>query len=142
MTTSENGRAFTGGVEGLKLKAYRDGGGTWTIGYGHTGPEVVAGLVITDEQAENFLTQDLAKAEHAVNGHVTAPMTQNMFDALVDFAFNLGGGALASSTLLKKLNAGDKMGAANEFAKWDHSAGKEVPGLLRRRLAERDLFLS
>lgn len=142
MVTSDKGRALTKGFEGYKLKAYRDGAGVWTVGVGHTGPGIVAGLVITDEQAESFLTNDLAKAEHAVNAHVTAPMTQNMFDALVDFTFNLGTGALAGSKLLKFLNAGDKMEAADQFQYWDHINGVVSAGLLRRRLAEKDLFLT
>lgn len=140
MTTSEKGRALLKEFEGLRLTAYKDGAGVLTIGWGHT-KGVFYGQVITEQQAEDFLTQDLAVAEKAVNDAVGVDITQNQFDALADFAFNLGGHALASSTLIRKLNAGDKMGAANEFAKWDHSAGKEVPGLLRRRLAERDLFL-
>lgn len=141
MTTSDSGRALVKEFEGFNLQAYQDGGGVWTIGYGHTGDDVHQWLIITDGDAENFLTKDLAGAEHTVNAAVKVPITQNQFDALVDFAFNLGGHALATSTLMRLLNEGDKMGAANEFAKWDHSGGKEVPGLLRRRLAERDLFL-
>lgn len=141
MTTSDSGIAFIKSFEGLKLTAYRDSGGVLTIGYGHTGGLHEA-ETITEAQAEAFLAQDLIPAENAANAHVKVPMTQNQFDALVDFTFNLGIGAFEGSHLLKFLNAGDKMGAANEFSKWNHINGVVSSGLLRRRLAERDLFLT
>lgn len=141
MTTGENGRALVKGDEGLKLTAYRNKGDVWTIGWGHT-RGVTEGQTVTEAQAEAFLSADLAIAEKAVDDAVGVAITQNQFDALVDFAFNLGGHALASSTLIRKLNAGDTMGAALEFPKWDHEGAEVLPGLLTRRLAERDLFLS
>jgi lysozyme len=132
--------ALTEGFESCRLTAYRDQGGVWTIGWGHTGPDVHEGLVITQGWADSLLEQDLSKAERAVNLLVTAAITQDEFDALVDFAFNVGIGALEGSTLLTKLNADDVAGAAEEFARWDHVKGQVVAGLLRRRLAEKALF--
>jgi len=141
---SKDGLHLTEGFEGVRLAAYPDpatGGDPWTIGYGHTGPEVHSGMTITQEQAENYLMQDVAKAAADVNSKVTVEITQNEFDALVDFAFNCGCGNLNNSTLLKKLNAGDYEGAAQEFLKWDMAAGHHMAGLLRRRQAEELLFL-
>lgn len=125
--------------EGCRLVAYQDQVGVWTIGYGHT-HGVSEGLVITQPIAESWLLADTANAEDDVNKFVRVPLTQGQFDALVDFAFNLGCGALNNSTLLKDLNAGDKAAAAAEFEKWDHAGGKVVAGLLRRRQAEADEF--
>ena len=142
---SKNGLHLTEQFEGCKLNAYPDpgtGGAPWTIGYGHTGPDVHPGLTITQEQAEELLMQDTQKAATAVNAKVTGDITQEEFDALVDFVFNVGAGNFAASTLLKKVNAGDIHGAAAEFEKWDMAAGKHLAGLLRRRHAEAEEFLS
>jgi lysozyme len=144
MQYSKDGLHLTEQFEGVRLTAYPDsatGGDPWNIGYGHTGPEVHSGMTITQEQAENYLMQDVAKAAADVNAKVTVEITQGEFDALVDFAFNCGCGNLNGSTLLKKLNAGDYEGAAHEFEKWDMAAGKHMAGLLRRRQAEELLFL-
>jgi lysozyme len=115
-------------------------GGPWTIGVGHTGPEVRYGLVWTQDQADAQLLADVAGAVAAVNRLVKTPLTQGEFDALVDFVFNLGVGAFAGSTMLKLLNAGNHAAAANEFEKWDMAGGKHMAGLLRRRLAEKAEF--
>ena len=139
---SETGLALTKEFEGLHLTAYADQAGIWTIGYGHSGPGVHAGLTITHDQAEALLAADVARAATAVKRLVTAPLTQNQFDALVDFAFNLGPASLASSTLLSDINAGDLTSAASQFQRWDHIRGTVVPGLLRRRQAEAKLFTS
>ena len=144
MQYSKDGLHLTEQFEGCKLTAYPDpatGGDPWTIGYGHTGSEVHSGMTITQEQAENYLAEDVKKAEADVNAKVNVEITQNEFDALVDFAFNCGCGNLNNSTLLKKLNAGDYEGAAHEFEKWDMAAGHHMAGLLRRREAEELLFL-
>ena len=131
--------------EGCRLTAYRCSAGVWTIGYGHTGTvdgkAVASGMTITAAKATDLLKKDLAKFEAAVNAYVTAPITQNMFDALVSFAYNCGAGALKGSTLLKKLNAKDYNGAAAEFPKWNKAGGKVLKGLVRRRERERQLFL-
>ena len=94
----------------------------------------------TQEEAEQWLQQDIQVAAQAVNGMVTVALTQPEFDALVDFAFNLGTGNLQHSTLLRLLNAGDYKGAAAEFEKWDRAGGKVMAGLLRRRQAEEQMF--
>lgn len=131
--------------EGLRLHAYQDSAGVWTIGWGHTG-DVRRGQSITVHQAEALLALDIGIAAAAVNRHVDAPLSQGMFDALVSFTFNLGERRLAESTLLKKLNLRDYAAAANEFPKWVKATvrGKKVTlaGLVRRRAAERSLFLS
>jgi lysozyme len=139
-TYSQNGLTLTQKFEGLRLTAYQDQVGVWTIGYGHTGKDVQPEHTITQEQANNLLMQDVASAVAAVNRLVTVAFHQNGFDALVDFAFNLGNNALAGSTLLRKLNASDFGGAAAEFPKWCKAGGKIVQGLLRRREAEQQLF--
>lgn len=137
------------GFEGLSLSAYPDpgtGGEPWTIGYGHTSsagpPQVYKGLTITRAEAEEILKRDLKKYEKAVSDAVTRTLTSDQFSALVSFTFNVGPGNLQSSTLLKKLNAGDVAGASEEFAKWIYAGGNVMPGLQRRRKAERALFRS
>lgn len=126
--------------EGVRLQAYKCQADRWTIGYGHT-TDVGPDDVITEAQAVFLLRQDVAESERAVNRYVHVPLTQNQFDALVSFVFNLGIGNFRTSTLLKKLNAGDYDGAAQEFGRWIHAGGKALPGLVRRREAERVLFL-
>lgn len=145
MEYSKDGLHLTERFEGCRLVAYPDpgsGGDPWTIGYGHTGPEVVEGLEITQEQAEQYLAQDIKQAEANVNAVVHVELTQEEFDALVDFAFNCGCRNLDSSTLMKKLNAGDYEGASQEFIKWDMAAGHHMAGLLKRREAEAAMFIS
>lgn len=131
--------------EGLRLKSYDDGVGVWTIGYGTikypNGVRVKAGDTITKLQADEYIAKDVAAFERAVNKLVKVQLTQNQFDALVCFTYNLGETNLAASTLLKKLNKGDYQGAAKEFLRWDKAGGKVMKGLTRRRKAEYDLFL-
>lgn len=141
-TYSDAGLNLTKQFEGLSLTSYQDQVGVWTIGYGHTGPNVHGGMTITEAQAELLLESDVAAAVTGVNRAVTAQIQQNHFDALVDFAFNLGCASLLSSTLLRLINAGDLAAAAPQFLLWDHAGGVVVPGLLRRRQAEMDLFQS
>ena len=126
--------------EGCQLKAYKDSVGIWTIGYGHTGG-IQEGQTITIDQAEHFLRNDCVIAELVVNEKVIVPLNQNQFDALVSFVFNLGGTRFKGSTMLFKLNAGDYNGAADEFLRWNKAGGVILPGLSRRRKAERELFL-
>ena len=146
MKTSAAGRAAIARREGNKLKAYKDSVGIWTIGVGHTTaaglPKVAAGLVITAAQSDEILSRDLAKFENAVNGAVKVPLSQNQFDALVSLAFNIGGGAFAKSTLVRKLNKGDYRGAADSFMNWNKAGGKVLDGLTKRRNEERAQFLS
>ncbi|GGA70477.1 lysozyme [Edaphobacter acidisoli] len=134
------GMALTRSFEGLNLTAYVDQRGVWTVGYGHTGTGVHGGMTITTDEAEALLASDIAGAVAGVNRLVTRVVSQNQFDALVDFAFNLGCASLARSTLLRCVNDGDFAAAAKEFLLWDHVQGRVVPGLLRRRQAEMELF--
>lgn len=139
MRYSKQGAALTERFEGYRSESYQDQHGIWTIGYGHT-RGVIEGMSCDQAQAEAWRCEDTAAAESAVNHMVRVPMTQGEFDALVDFVFNLGAQAFSGSTLLRLLNAGNYAAAADEFAKWDHCGGKEVAGLLRRRLAEKAEF--
>lgn len=144
MKTSQAGIDLIKRFEGLELTAYPDpgtGGEPWTIGYGHTGG-VKPGDKVTEAEAEEILRQDLRKFEDCVNAYVAVPITQGQFDALVSFAFNVGCGALKSSTLLRLLNNGDSEAAAQQFIRWNKAAGRVLAGLTRRREAERDLFQS
>lgn len=126
--------------EGLRLKTYKCPAGVLTIGYGHT-KTAKQGQVITEDYAVELLRLDIADAERAVNKYVKAPINQNQFDALSSFVFNLGSGNFRSSTLLKKLNARDYLGAANEFKRWNKAGGKVLNGLVRRRESEANLFI-
>ena len=148
MITSDRGRALIQSFESCRLKAYKDGGGVTTIGWGHTGPDVHMGMIIAQETADALFNADLAKFERDVNSLVTVPLTQGQFDALVSFAYNCGSDidedkraeGFGDSTLLRLLNEGDYQGAANEFPKWNKDNGKVIAGLTRRRLMEAALF--
>lgn len=140
LTYDGQGLALTEQFEGCELTAYQDQVGVWTIGYGHTGPDVVAGLTITQDQAQALLAKDVGSAAACVNDVVTVQLSQEEFDALVDFVFNLGAGAFRGSTLLRVLNTGDFAAAAAQFDEWDRAGGAVVAGLLRRRQAETALF--
>ena len=120
--------------EGKRNDAYRDSVGVWTIGVGHTGPEVHAGLHWTDEQVTDALRADLDRFEAAVNT-ATVALTQHQFDALVSFAFNVGVGAFTSSTMLKKINAGAFAEVPAQFDRWHIP-----PEITRRRNGEREQF--
>jgi lysozyme len=129
--------------EGLRLTAYRCPAGLWTCGFGHT-CDVTEQTTCTAEEAEKWLAEDLREAERIVSGYVTAPLTDNQRAALESFVYNVGAGAFRKSTLLRKLNAGDYPGVAAEFERWVHASGHKepLPGLVKRRAAERELFLS
>lgn len=146
MQTSEKGIALIKEFEGCRLTAYQDSVGVWTIGYGWTQPvdgkPIRAGMTIKQETAERLLKTGLVSYESDVSRLVKVGLTQGQFDALVSFTYNLGGRSLSTSTLLRKLNAGDYAGAANEFLRWNKAGGKVLNGLTRRREAERALFLS
>jgi len=139
MKTSESGVVFIEGMEGLRLNAYQDRVGVWTNGYGNT-HGVVPGSTITAAQAQSDLLSNIAGSEYVINTVVKVPLTQNQFDALVDFVFNLGSGNFQSSTLLRLLNQGNYAQAANEFPKWNHAGGVVVDGLTKRRLGEQAMF--
>lgn len=138
---SEAGRlCLTEEFEGLRLKAYLDTGNVWTIGWGHTAG-VQKGDTCTRAQAEAWLREDIQTAEDDVKLYVTAPLTQGQFDALTDFAFNVGAKQFRTSTLVRILNARQYAEAAEQFKRWKFDNGVEIPGLVRRRKAERDWFL-
>jgi lysozyme len=139
MVTSDAGIELIKKYEGCRLRAYCCPAGIPTIGYGHTG-SVSVGQTITQDEAEKLLRVDLISREKAVERFVDVPLTQGQFDALVSFVYNVGEGAFARSTLLKKLNAGDYAGAALEFRAWTQGGGKVLPGLIARRQAETELF--
>ena len=146
MQTSDKGIALIKQFEGCKLTAYQDSVGVWTIGYGWTQPvdgkPIRAGMTIKQETADRLLKTGLVSYESDVSRLVKVGLTQGQFGALVSFAYNLGARALSTSTLLRKLNAGDYAGAADEFLRWNKAGGKVLNGLTRRREAERALFLS
>ena len=126
--------------EGCRLTAYQDSGGVWTIGRGHTGPEVHAGLVWTQAQADAAFMADLAAA--AADVRKFAPnCTQGQFDALTDFAYNCGAGNLQTSTLLRLHNGGNHNAAAAQFGQWVHDNGVILGGLVKRRAYEALLYL-
>ncbi|MGE4292384.1 MAG: lysozyme [Desulfovibrio sp.] len=127
--------------EDLRLRAYLCPAHVWTIGYGHTGPDVHQGAEIDEARADKLLAADLDHFERGV-----ADMTRglglngNQFSALVSFAYNVGLSALQTSTLLRKVREGDLFGAGMEFPRWNKSGGRVLPGLVKRRAAERALF--
>lgn len=149
MRISEKGVALIKEFEGCRLTAYPDpktGGAPWSIGYGWTHPvdgkPVKQGLTIDRATADRLLKAGLVSYEQDVSRLVRVKLTQGQFDALVSFVYNLGAMRFSTSTLLRKLNAGDYVGAADEFLRWVSPGTKVEAGLRRRRQAERALFLS
>lgn len=141
MIFNDKGLQLLKSFEGCSLVAYQDQGGVWTIGYGHTG-DIKADETVTEEAASNTLMDDVLKTEKRVTDLLAHDLNNNQYSAIVCFAFNVGCGNLAKSTLLNCINTGHIDDAANEFTRWDKVAGVQNDGLLRRRKAERDLFLS
>jgi lysozyme len=139
MRVSDSGIAFIREREGCKLAAYLDGGGVPTIGVGHI-KGVKMGQTITQFEADEMLKMDLE--DHDISALLKVPTKQNEFDALSSLAFNIGVNAFAGSTVLKRHNLGNRMGAANAFLMWVKDNGRTVDGLMRRREAERKLYLS
>lgn len=147
---SSKGIDFIKSFEGFSLTSYDDGVGVWTIGWGSIkdlqGNPIRKGQTIDKNTATKLFKRDLQSFEEAVNRLVTVPLTQNQYDSLVSFSYNVGVGALSGSTLLKKLNVGDYVGAAESFLSWNKGRinGKlvEIKGLTRRRQAEKELFLT
>lgn len=140
MRTSQKGIDLIKKFEGCRLEAYKCPAGIWTIGYGHT-KGVKDGQIITQEQAEEFLREDLRIFEQTVESCVKVPLSQNQFDALVSFCYNCGSGALKTSTLLRLLNEGNYSEAGEQFLRWNKAGGKVLVGLTRRREEEREMFL-
>lgn len=145
MHVSPSGVDLICNFEGLRLKAYDDGVGVWTIGFGTTkypnGIRVKKGDTCTLEQAKAYMQNDLKSFEQTVNNTVKVPLNQNQFDALVSLAYNIGSTAFKNSTLVKRLNEGNYNAAANQFDLWVNAGGKRMQGLVNRRAAERTLFL-
>ncbi len=126
----------------MKLNAYICPAGKPTIGYGHTGPDVRMGMVITQEVANSLLSKDVQSFSSGVSQLVKTTLNDNQFSALVSFAYNCGLGNFKTSTLLKYINSNQFQKAADEFPKWNRAGKLVLPGLTRRRIAERELFLS
>lgn len=143
-TVGKSGLDLIKSFEGLELKAYPDpatGGDPWTIGYGHTGPEVKPGLVWTQAQANNAIADDVTHFADGVSKLIgAAPTTDGQFDAMVSLAYNIGLGNFKESTLLRLHKEGDYAGAAGQFIRWNKAAGKVMAGLTRRREAEAKLY--
>lgn len=144
---SDNGLNLIKEFEGLRLQPYRDAVGVPTIGYGNTfyadGRKVtMQDPTITEEVATQLLRLVVVQFERGVSKLVTVDINQNQFDALVSFAYNLGLGNLGKSTLLKRLNQGNFQAAADEMLRWNRAGGRVLRGLVRRREAERALFLN
>lgn len=139
MITGSRGIALIKRFESLRLTAYQDVAGVWTVGYGHT-RTAKKGMRITEATAEQLLKEDLKGAETAITRMVNRPLTQSQFDALSSWTFNLGSGALSQSKLLTELNAKNDNLCGAEFTRWVFAGGKSRKGLARRRAAESVLF--
>jgi lysozyme len=137
--TSSEGIALIKKFEGCELEAYQCSANVWTLGYGHTAG-VSEGDTCTEEDAETMLAEDLREFENYVNDLVTSDLSQNEFDALVAWTYNLGPGALRESTLLRRLNDGDYEDVPYQIKRWNRAGGEVLPGLTRRREAEALLF--
>lgn len=147
MQLSKAGYELIKSLEGVKTKAYQDSVGIWTIGVGFirvNGKPVVKGQTMTESEIETEFFKQLGNYENPVNDYVTKTLTQNQFDALVSFVFNVGGNAFRNSTLLKKINADpkDKQGITSEWKKWNRAGGKVIQGLTNRRLKELNYYFS
>lgn len=142
MDISDNGIALIKQNEGLRLKVYADVAGHLTVGYGHKDDSMTLGDTITQDQADQFLQDDIAAVVSGLNSALQVTVTQNQFDALCDFAFNLGLEREETSTMFKLINQGDFADAANQFPLWCHAGGVVVQDLVNRRAQEQALFLS
>ena len=141
MKTSGIGIELIKEFEGCRQVAYQDSVGVWTIGYGHT-KDVYEGQLVIKKTCETMLAEDLEEFEDYVESYVKVELSQNQFDALVAWTFNLGPGNLSESTMLKKLNEGDYDAVPDEIRRWNRAGGEVLRGLIRRRAAEANLFSS
>tara|TARA_B110000977_G_scaffold125839_1_gene161013 strand:+ start:189 stop:614 length:426 start_codon:yes stop_codon:yes gene_type:complete len=139
MKISKNGLDLIKHFEGCELEAYKCPAGVWTIGYGHI-KTAVEGMTITQHQADEMLIEEMNEYEGYINNSVRVDLTQNQFDAMVSWVYNLGNGNLNASTLLKVLNSGDYAGVPEQMLRWNKAGGRVLEGLTRRRQAEADLF--
>ena len=140
MVVNDRGVDIIKEFEGLRLTSYLCPAKVWTIGYGHTGPDVYAGLAISKQTAKDLLRGDLLMFEHGVDSLIETA-TENEFSAMVSLAFNIGLGNFKKSSVLKNHNLGKRAQAANSFLLWIKGGGQQLPGLIRRRNAERSLYL-
>ena len=141
MKTSQKGIDFIKRHEALRLHAYKDAIGVLTIGYGHTST-AKPGMVITEEEAERLLIQDLKEVEDEINRHLL-PLKQHQFDSLASFVFNVGVGSFSKSTLLKRLKMDvNNPDIANQFNRWVYGGGKILKGLVKRRTEEANLYIN
>ena len=134
------GLALIKKFEGCELEAYQCSAGVWTIGYGHT-KDVVEGMTISKEEAEQMLVDELHEYENYINEYVNVALSQNQFDALVSWVYNLGPANLSASTMLKVLNSGEYEDVPAQMKRWNKAGGKVLEGLVRRREAEACLFV-
>lgn len=141
MKLNDAGKAIIKRREGLQLEAYVCPAGKLTVGYGHTGPDVKAGLKITKEKAEALFDADTERFSVGVKKLLTKTATDNQFSAFVSFAYNVGLGAFAESTMRRRFNEGKLAEAAKEFDRWVYANGKKLSGLVSRRAEEKALFL-
>ena len=146
MKISQNGIDLIKRFEGCRFNPYRDSVGLWTIGYGHLigdGKSLPSGFnrVFTQKEIDDFLVNDLLHVESGISVLIRVSITQNQFDSLCSFCYNLGVGTLQKSTLLKDLNASLWDAAANDILKFHFAGGVSLPGLVKRRQAEHDLFI-
>lgn len=140
MKISNSGLSLIKRYEGCRLKAYKDSVGVWTIGWGNTS-HAKAGVAITQQQAETFLKEDIVPVECVLNG-IGVNFTQNQFDALCSWIFNLGTGNFDSSTMKKYIMAKrNDVEIADQMIKWHNAGGKPLLGLKRRRVAEANMFV-
>jgi len=140
MNITDEGIKLIKNFEGCRLTAYKCPAGVWTIGYGHTGSEVHSGQKITQAQADNYLKVDLMIHCNNVSKLVKVPLTQNQFNALVSFEYNVGYGNFKNSTMLKLLNQKKYVEAAAQFDRWVYAGKTKLAGLVKRRTAEKNLF--
>jgi GH24 family phage-related lysozyme (muramidase) len=144
MRVNDAGLKLIRAAEGFRGRAYRDAVGIWTIGYGHTSmagpPAVHEGLTITAEAGEKILARDVENFARGVEGALTVTLNDNEFSALVSFAYNVGLGNFRKSSVLKAANAGDREAVARRLQLWVKAGGKTLPGLVKRRAAEAQLF--
>lgn len=146
MRASINGINLIKQFEGCRYSPYRDSVGLWTVGYGHLigdGKSLPSGdnRVFTQKEIDDFLVNDLVHVESGISVLIRVPITQNQFDALCSFCYNLGVGTLQKSTLLKDINSSLWDAAANDILKFHFAGGVSLPGLVKRRQAEHDLFI-
>lgn len=137
---NSKGLAILKEFEGCKLTVYKDLVGYLTVGYGQR-TNLPEGTIITQDEADKLLEKSVELTSQGVKACVKVPLNENQFSALVCLAYNIGISALQESTLVRLLNASDYIGASRQFVRWDKAGGKDIPGLLRRRLTEKALFL-